>query len=528
MKRLYKGKLFLIATLSLLSTSCNDFGDLNTDPTKSANLDASKQLTLVQIRFSGDLEVNEKLAGVMTMPIVQQVGGIWLNRYGQMYIKSKPYLTSLWDFTYGNDVLNIIDAVERTKGNPQQSNLNAVCRIMKVYEFARMTDLYGDIPYFQAGKAYTEGIVRPEYTPQEQIYDDFFKELSEASAQLDASKDPVSGDLFYNGNIAAWKKFANSLHLRLAMRLVKVNPTKAKTEAEAAFNAGVFTSNGDICMLKHENVQNDYSDYRGNGVSVAFNQSEVVPRVCNTFIQQLRDTNDPRLKYLVKYYLDMPYKPFERTDVTEQVVAKIGYQGVAKGSYIWDDWMSGFDIEVPGKGTVTLTNNEQKAQLDNCMIRNNAPFLHLTYAEVELLLADAAFRFGVNWGGDAESHYKKGIAAAMSQLSLYPGGPVIPASEINTFIQGNGFVPGRELQAINTQLWIALLMNGPEAYANWRRSGFPALTPAHNPDSEETSIPRRFEYPLTEQEQNAANYNKAVQALGGADSWLKNVWWDKQ
>src|SRR5690606_31831133 len=186
---------------------------------------------------------------VWTMPMVQQIGGIWLNRNGQFYIYDRNYLSSLWSNTFGNDVVNIVDAVERTKNDPARSNLNAICRIMKVYEFARITDFYGDIPYSQAGKAFSEGIIQPAFDKQEVIYNDFFIELAAAAAQLDPTKDAVRGDLFYNGNTDAWKKFANSLRLRYAMRLVKVNPTKAKAEAEAAFNAGVFTGNSDICNL---------------------------------------------------------------------------------------------------------------------------------------------------------------------------------------------------------------------------------------------------------------------------------------
>src|SRR5690606_2723410 len=291
------------------------------------------QLTNVQLRFSGDLEVNEKIGLVWTMPMVQQIGGIWLNRNGQFYIYDRNYLSSLWSNTFGNDVVNIIDAVERTKDDPLKSNLNAICRIMKVYEFARLTDLYGDMPYSQAGKAYTQGIIQPEFDKQEDIYNDFFKELTEAVAQLDPTKDAVRGDLFYNGNTDAWKKFANSLRLRYAMRLVKVDPEKARTEAQAAFNAGVFTSNGDLCKLDHQDVQNTYTDIRGNAVSAAFTQAEVIPRVQDTFIEQLRSTNDPRLSRIIRYYIDIVNRPFDRLDITNQVVAQIGYNGVPPNEY---------------------------------------------------------------------------------------------------------------------------------------------------------------------------------------------------
>jgi len=529
MSNLYK-KLFVFLTASAVMLSgCKKITDINTDPTKSTNMDPGKQVSLVQLRFSGELTVNERTSIILTMPLVQQIGGIWANRYGQMYIESKQYLYDLWETTYPNDVLNIVDAVNRSTGDAAHSNLNAIARIMKVYTFARLTDLYGDIPYSEAGTAFSKGVVRPKYDSQKDIYNDFFKELTEASAQLNASKDPITYDLFsYNGNIQAWKKFANSLHLRLAMRLVKIDPELAKKEAQAAYSAGVFTSNSDIAMIVHEDVQNTYEDIRGNSVSVAMNQQEVLPRANNTFIDALKATNDPRLKYMIRCYQDNVYKPFNRTDITDQVKAQVGITGVNRGSYIWDDWANSFNIDIPSVGPYTVSNNEQKAQFANFLIRNNAPFMHITYAEVEFLLAEATQRWGLDLGGTVSQHFAKGLTAACQQLSYFPGGPTLTGSEINDFITGNPLQPGKELEMINTQLWIALFLNGPEAFANWRRTGFPKLTPAITAESTTSSIPRRFEYPLSEHEQNATNIQSAITALGGDDDWTKRVWWDKE
>jgi len=515
-----------MVVLVLLLGACTKFGDTNIDPTRSNNLDPNIQLSVVQARFSGDLEINEKLSVVMTMPLVQQIGGIWANRYGQMYIKSLPYLSSFWEYTFHNDILNIVDAVERTNGRPEVSNLNAICRIMKVYLFARLTDIYGDIPYSEAAKAAYTGVTRPAYDRQEDIYNDFFNELKAAAGQLDASKDPVTGDLFYGGNADSWRKFANSLRLRLAMRLVKRDPAKAQHEALDAFQAGVFESNADMCIMRHENIQNDYADIRGNGVSVGLNQHEVLPRLSNTFIAQLRNTNDPRLRHIARYYIDIPYRPFERVDITEQVSAVVGITGVNPTDYVWDDWKNSFTIDVPGLGTYTVTNNEQKAQLANFLLRNDAPFFHQTYAEVEFLLAEAALRFGTGFGSDAQAHYQNGIRAALQQLGIFPDGPTFTETEIAGFIQSVPLLPGRELEVINTQLWIALFLNGPEAYANWRRSGYPTLPSSVNAESNSATTPRRFEYPLSEQEQNSVNYQAAVERLGGSNSWNGRVWWD--
>ncbi len=528
MRNLYKSRLVLLVCWAIISTGCKKITDINTDPTQSTNMDPVRQVSQVQLRFSGELTVNERVGIILTMPLVQQIGGIWANRYGQMYIENKQYMYDLWEFTYPNDVLNIVDAVNRTDGDVTKTNLHAIARIMKVYVFARLTDLYGDIPYSDAGKAFSNGTVRPKYDTQKDIYTDFFKELTEAAAALDPSRDAITDDLFsYNGNILQWKKFANSLHLRLAMRLVKVDPEWAKKEVQAAFQAGVFTSVNDICMLSHMDIQNSYADIRGNSVSVALNQQEVLPRANNTLIDVMKGTNDPRLNVLIRCYQDKPYQPFSRVDITDQVKAQVGITGVNRGSYIWDDWANSFAITIPAVGPYTVSNNEQKAQLANFLVRNNAPFFHLTYAETEFLLAEANMRWGLTLGGSVNEHYANGITAAFKQLSFFPGGPVLD-NDVAGFIAGNPLQPGKEIDQINTQLWLALLLNGPEAYANWRRTGFPRLTPALTTESTTTTIPRRFEYPLSEHEQNANNIAGAIQALGGKDDWTGRVWWDKE
>ncbi|AOM76500.1 SusD/RagB family nutrient-binding outer membrane lipoprotein [Pedobacter steynii] len=531
MKTILKTYLLSLLTIVGLFSSCKKFGDTNIDPTRSSNLDPSVQLSLIQLRFSGDLNVNERTTFMMTMPLVQHIAGPYSNRWGGIYFRDPNIMGVLWEDSYGSDLVNVVDAVKRTTNVPDKTNLNAICRIMKVYNFARMTDLYGDLPYSEAGLG-----IKAKFDTQEEIYTNFFQELKAARAQLDGGKDVVKGDLFYGGDINAWKKFASSLRLRLAMRLVKRDPVKAKAEAQQAYNEGVFTSNGDVCKLDHEDIQNPYEDgkgnIRGNGVSASFFNGGGIPgRFTTPFLDQLRTTNDPRMKYMVKYYVDIPGgNPLSRIDLTEPLVEKVGYVGVIPGSYIWDGFLPNVIVDIPGKGPYTAVNNDQKAQPANFLLRFNAPFLHLTYSEVELLLAEATVRFGPSFGGTAASHFEKGVTAAFQQLGFFPGGPTVPANEINTFIQGNQLISGREIETINKQLWITLFLNGPEAYANWRRSGFPNLLPAVgvSETGESLTIPRRFEYPYLEEEQNKANFEKVLPALGGVDSWTKRVWWDKE
>jgi hypothetical protein len=533
MKRHINKLTIMLLTVTMILVSCkkfNDFGDMNTDPTKSSNLDPVNQLVLTQLRYSGELTINERTGIIMTMPLVQQIGGAYYTRYGFEYVKNRQYMSELWELGYPNDVLNIVDAADRSAKMPLKPNLNAMCRIMKVYIFDRITDLYGDIPYKEAGAGYISGVIRPTFDAQKNIYDDFFKELTEASAQLDASKDNVSADIFYQGNIASWKKFANSLRLRLAMRLSKVDPEKAKAQVLAAYAAGVFTSAADNCITHHADVQNSYADIRGNSVSVAINQypDEGRPRVCNTLLDQMKSTNDPRLQYIARAYWVNPDKPSERLDVTDGVKAQVGIIGVGPGKYNYDDYLGAINVDLGGGRVVQVPNNGQKVQLANWMITNDAPFFHITYAETELLLAEATQRWGLSLGANASTHFQNGVSAAMKQLAEFKGGPVLTDTQIQNFKTDNPLAPGNELKQIDTQLWVALLLNGPEAYANWRRTGFPVLAPAITAESTAATTPRRFEYPLTETEQNLTNINKAIALIpGGQDDWTARVWWDK-
>jgi len=295
----------------------------------------------------------------------------------------------------------------------------------------------------------------------------------------------------------------------------------------------VFTSNSDICFTQHANIQDNYSDIRGNGVSNAFTQQpdNARPRVCNTLINEMNSTLDPRLQYIARvYWVPNPADVLSpRIDITDSVTAQIPLTGVDAGHYVYDVYLNPLNINIPGYGLVSVPSDSQKAQLGDWMVTNDAPYLHLTYAETEFLLAEATMRWGLSLGVDAKTHYQNGMAAACQQLSLFKGGPVLTDTQIQQFQINNPLIPGKELQQIDTQLWVALLLNGPEAFANWRRTGFPVLTPAITAESTTTTIPRRFEYPLTEAEQNSANLNKAVAAIGGGiDTWTARVWWDVQ
>ncbi len=506
---------------------------MNTDPTKSANLDPAIEVAYAQQKFSGDVNVQERAGLILTMPLVQQIGGGWANQYGQFYARNQAYMSVLWENNYANDVKNITDAELRSR-NTSDQNLNAMARVMKVYVFARLTDLYGDIPYFQASTGFTATNLAPVFDKQQDIYTDFFTQLDTAMSLFATGQDIVDNDIFYKGNISKWKEFTSSLRLRLALRIVKRDEAKAKAEIQKAFTAGVISSNADICMTRHDDNFNNYATYTGNGLSSAFKQGGYPGgyRVQNSLINEMKNTNDPRLDVIARnYWDDQPGSTWDnRIDITDEVKAQVGSFGVGQTEFIWDNWHNTITINIPGVGAADIGNNLQKLQVAKPLVANDAPFFHITYAETEFLLADAGIRLGLSLGATPEEHYKNGLRAACRQLALYPGAVPISETAIDQFIADNAFQPGKELEQINTQLWVNYFLNGPEAYANLRRSGFPKLSSGYRTDgysdADTKIMPRRFEYPLSEKSLNKINYDDAVQRLGGKDDWNKSVWWD--
>jgi hypothetical protein len=546
-KQLYKlGIVLMIAFLA----SCNDFGDINVNPVRPTDLDPTNQLIYTQMRYSGDYIVPLRSAVGVTMPLLQQMTGTFTNNSGAVYAYSESVYSSLWNTDYPGIGVNIVDAVARTTGLANKTNLNAMCRIMKVMVFARLTDLYGHIPYSEAGEGYISLTMRPTYDDQKNIYNDFFKELKESFTQLDASRDKVNQDQFYGGDISKWKKLANSLRLRYAMRLVKVDPEKAKTETEAAFADGLIASNADICLTRHENVQSVGTEFRGNGLSGAMMANPDPSRITTTMINLLKPLNladpvDPRLNIITRNYY--PLSPLvagpallTRIDITDQVASyysnlpgnnsMAGIFGIVPGanSLANNPLVSDITVNVPGLGNKNVVSKDQRRQVANFMQQFSAPALHVTYSETELLLAEAKFR-GWNVGTDAANiHYQKGIKGHIEQLKLYPGAPAITGYD--AFVAFKNLETGKELEQINIQLYLTLFLNPSEGFANWRRSGFPALLPVGTAG---IPIPRRFQYPQNEIDQNKENMSVAVaKILGvkgpGIDSYLNRVWWDKE
>ena len=522
-----KYTLYLLITTLFLGglSSCDDFGELNEDPTKSTGMDPNLLLPTIQMYLTNDFQEWHRH---MMYPggFVQQWCGDWGTvEYGSLGIKNSSYMGELWNQRYTRLAKNITDIIERTDDDPALVNINALGRIMKVYIYAQLTDMYGDIPYFDAGQGYYAGVLKPKYDLQEEIYQDFFSQLETAINQMDETKDKILYDHYYRGNIGRWKRFANSLRLRLALRLIKVDPQSAQREAEKAFSLGVMQDNADICFIDYEKVANQSEGPgRGNGLSNRFSAEPRNFRFSRKLITYMEETEDPRITMYGRCYMDN-----NTTDITQQIYNAKGYYSLMARPTSRFDWEENpAPISISVEGTEVLVDGKyQFLQPSEWFTAYNAPYINMSYAEVELLLAEAAHR-GWSVSGSPEAHFRKALLASVEQMSLYKI-PAASESAKQSFINSNPLVPGSELEQINMQLWVGHTFNPFEAFANWRRTDIPVITflnydPTRNQSDGQT--PRRILYPQEEQIKNEDNYREAIGRVSGYD-WTIGVWWDK-
>lgn len=524
----------ILISLSVFAgtVSCSDFGTLNSDPTKSTGMDPNLLLPTLQMTLTNDFQEWHRHF-MYPGGFVQQWCGDWGTvEYGCCGIKNDSYMAELWLRRYERMSKGLTDIVERTKDDPSMANINAAGRVMSVYTYAQLTDMYGDIPYFNAGKGYYTGEYKPHYDEQKDIYDDFFKQLETADANLREGTDVIKYDHYYNGDAAKWRKYANSLRLRLAMRLVKVDPDKAKEQAGIAIANGVMESNADLCKIKYENFSNpSEGPGRGNALSNRFRAEPRNFRLSRKLISYMEETSDPRIRIYGASYLE------DGTDITDLVYQKVGsYTEMARFTdrFDWENYGEDATVVTPSitinldGQDVTVEPKYQFLQPSNYFMALDAPYINMSYAEVELLLAEAAYRWGLGEGTAAE-HFEKALRASVEQMTVY-GAPAVAETDIQKFIEANTLVEGKELEQINMQIWVGHILNPFEAFANWRRTNVPEIIftnyqPARNQSDGKT--PRRLTYPVDEQVMNPDNYNEAIARVPGYD-WTVGVWWDKQ
>ena len=268
-------KLFTALAVSTVIVSCSDsyMTEVNTDDSKAEDINPNAELTTALLQTYGDFQVMDVFRCYITGFTQYYAGGWNVSNYAGAVYPENATSKLLWDRYYAIGIKNLVDAISRTADQP---NVNAALRIHRAYMMAVLSDVYGDIPCTEAGKGYTENISLPKYDTQEEVYNFILSELKEAVAQLGTGSDEISGDCTsLEKDINAWKRYANSLRMRYAMRISDVAPEKAKSEFEAAMNdaAGyIKNANQDAYVIHMDSPFTLYDgasdlDFRGNALS---------------------------------------------------------------------------------------------------------------------------------------------------------------------------------------------------------------------------------------------------------------------
>lgn len=507
-KHISKYTTCLLVMLGILATqSCTkNFDTLNINP--NASTTPIPQYIFTKAEYDGTARMLNFLLGAMQYTTsFNDVAG-----FGSKYVLAQTQQTfAAFSSAYPNEINELVEVIKAAGTDASQVNLVAEARIWRVYCFSRLTDLYGDIPYSQAGQGYNSSIFKPAYDAQKDIYADMLKELEQAATSLDAGKTTFgAADLIYGGNTSQWKKFAYSLMLRCAMRMTKVDIASAQSWATKAIAGGVILNDADIAKMP----------YLASGQVI--NRNPLANDLWNNdYIAQNGTTNTEGGKY------QEPFITYLKTNKDPRlgVVSIVYNSGVADTT---SSVQKGMLASLNAKPADFVTYSEPNPKT---ILLLGSPRLVFTAAESYFLLAEAASR-GWYSAATASSLYESGIAASMRQWAIIGGNAgAISDAQINTYINYHKFNSAgtldQKMAQIYTQFWIGIFPDAQEVFATYRRTGYPALVP-NNYVGNATGgkIFRRMLYPISEQNLNAASYAAAI-ARQGADELLTRMWWDK-
>jgi len=507
----------LVSSISLVSCT-KDFKELNTDKTKLTSVGKG------EFPYLFSKAQSESSQNFWKYQVSQN---LFSDLYAQYFATTASYFPSD-RYTMRHDWLNFfwnsiyVEAAPQLKSildNADKSSAEyAMANIWWVWTFHRVTDYWGPIPYFQA----CEPLKVVPYDAQDKIYDDFFARLADASAKLKASTAGAYGnfDLIYGGDKDKWIRFANSLRLRLALRISKANPGKAKTEAEDAIAGGVMETNAHDALVKRNEAGSDF-----NGLAAICNWNEF--RMSASMESVLKGYSDPRIGiYFQPGKTGGGYEGIRNGLSSSQLTSPAYADRNDVGSNVGTRWAlpvtSGFDRQLSVSQNVTPA------------------------AESWFLRAEGALN-GWNMGSTAQAAYEKGIDISMRQWGITDAmaiasyiqstkTPVAPGDPINSPALSNipikwGATEAAQREQIGTQKWIALYPDGYEGWAEFRRTRFPKLYSIVNSDN--TELPagtfiRRVTFLPNEKSANAAGVAAGVTALGSSgDKASTALWWDK-
>ncbi len=481
--------LITLAIFTLLFTGCDKFEVSNENPDIALNIDRNPELLLTNIQRT---------------TIRRAVSDAWSEGNLMAQYSARIVFTEFDLFAWGDQAgtwntyfLSIRDAkvLEDIADRTSNNSYKAVSKILQAWMVQILTDVYGDIPYTEAGRA-NDGIFTPVYDAQEKIYDGLLAELKVANDLLSSSNLPrIKGDLLFSGDLTKWRKFANSLRLRVAMRLSEVKPSLASAViAEMVNNPTQFPimqSKADDAAIKFLASLPNAHPISQESVYRVGSYNEY--RIAETVENLLRKFNDPRLEF----WADPTAASVEAGNPQIAGMQNGIVDGPAYSYKGGDAFLSKFNIN--------FFFFQPNANLGRMML----------YSEVAFILAEAAQRGWINI--DAKTQYESGVKAAFEHWNVQ-----MPAD----YLTRNGVAYDGKLETIANQKYLTLFYTDYQGFFEFKRTKFPS-TIKPGPDAFFPVYPSRFLYPSKEKALNAENYN-AVIARQGVDEITTRLWWEKK
>ena len=489
-------KYFLFLAAAFFAASCTkNFEELNTDPNRPKQITPGVMLGQLQYRMVNRSIVEGRYFTHELMQVDaprSSTSGGGLHRY-----VVNPGSANVWNDFYRN--MADIEDIYNISNSLNENNYKAIALVYKSWAYSILTDLYGDIPYSQATKA-AEGSFKPAFDKQKDIYTHLLKNLDTANNLFNTSKAlTYGGDLVYNANtlsgtsssgIVKWKKFCNTLKLRLLLRISKRNGEvnvndQINTILSDAVKYPVFTGTADDAIFRYPGTFPYFNPFY-NARQLDWREGTYYTKF---FINKMNTDNDPRR-------------------------AIWGTQVSVNGINVYQGIESGYPT------TIEYLVNKNSSYSDGLKILPQLGVM-MTYAELEFIKAELALK-GFATGKTPKQHYETGIAASMAQWGVtLPAGYLTQPGVVYDALASTE----EQLEKIMIQKYYAYFFVDYQSWFEKRRTGYPIL-PRGSGIPAENQFPSRVPYPTYLQSLNPTNLAAAVASMGGDNSTIK-VWWDK-
>jgi len=484
-----KVKLFyltaLLLTLIFSVNSCSDFDEINTNPNSIVYGEARPTKLLQDIIYNGNWVIYYR-SWRLNSELMQYSLHTNALEHASNYDIAMSDPQNLWNglYKWATNANHMYKLAEEFS----EDNSKAIALTMKVYYASHLTDIFGDIPYSQAFQ-WEEKVYHPTFDLQKDIYIKMLQELKDANSYYNLSQqlDYPSRDILYGGDMLKWKKFTNSLRLRLLMRVCKCSDIDVSAQIQEMVSDPttypIFTSNSDAAILYYTGITPNINQFGSTGTVDPMHQNTCIGK---TLTDIMNRSADPRLAIYFK--------------------SKEGeYEGMLAGQT--SDYIS--------------TNLSQACTYNPSLSTDISPSTFMNFAEVEFILAEAAFR-GLITTGTAQAYYEKGVRASVKQ---WCGESTDPTAMLAT----EGVKYNGTLERIIEQKYVADFLVGFEAWCDYRRTGLPVMpvgpTMINKDIYGNPTLPTRFTYPAITQTTNYDNYKIAVDRMNGTDDMLTKVWW---